>query len=372
MVLPAVRHKLWHGRAARTRPRTSAIPVPLPSPIDHMMQSFPPSRMLLPLAVAVFLAVPAPAAAAEEAPPVASAPDPEVLLAAHISGTEGRSGRLRLAISRPGERLDGASIAGVPREGVRYRWEPLEAGRGTAPLGETEINYGLVAPDTPGAWRLRLSGGEGSALVEGFTLVTVVDASEKRGGFLNGYHIGRYAARGSAPGDRYAPPEGFIEVTEAMRMVPVSDHLFLGDFLTKDQVEVWPKYLVLDLRLIDKLELVLAELRTMGVRASQLTIMSGFRTPQYNGPGGNGRATLSRHTYGDAADVWIDVSGNGMLDDLNGDGRVDEEDVQLILRAVERVEARYPELVGGAGVYGAAPHRGPFIHIDTRGHRSRW
>ena len=41
--------------------------------------------------------------------------------------------------------------------------------------------------------------------------------------------------------------------------------------------------------------------------------MSGFRTPQYNKGGGNtgGRAGLSRHMYGDAADIFIDSNGDG-------------------------------------------------------------
>jgi len=328
--------------------------------------------ILVPLALAAFAAAAGPASATgHEETVLGPTQGPGALSSARVTGIGGRSGRLRLAIADPGDRL-AVGVEGIPAEGVRYRWEPLETGRSPEIRGETDITHGIEAPGTPGAWRLRLSTGESSAVIESFTLVTRISASEKRSGFLNGYHIGRYPALGRDASDPYAPPEGFIEVTEAMRMVPVSDHLHLGDFLTKDQRDVWPKYLVLDLRLIDKLELVLQELRGMGVWASQLTVMSGYRTPQYNGPGGDGRASLSRHTYGDAADVWIDGSGNGHLDDLNGDGRIDEEDVRLILRAVERVEARYPELVGGAGVYRAAPHRGPFIHIDTRGHPSRW
>ena len=29
-------------------------------------------------------------------------------------------------------------------------------------------------------------------------------------------------------------------------------------------------------------------------------------------------------------------------------------------------------LVGGLGIYGPAPHRGPFIHVDVRGEAARW
>jgi hypothetical protein len=37
-----------------------------------------------------------------------------------------------------------------------------------------------------------------------------------------------------------------------------------------------------------------------------------------------------------------------------------------------RDEAWYEPLVGGLGIYGPAPHRGPFVHVDTRGRPARW
>ncbi len=105
-----------------------------------------------------------------------------------------------------------------------------------------------------------------------------------------------------------------------------------------------------------------------------VSVMSGFRTPQYNANGGNtgGRASLSRHMYGDAADVWIDNDGDGRMDDLNRDGRVDMRDSQVMAAAVDRVERAHPDLVGGVGVYPTGPGHGPFTHIDARGYRARW
>jgi len=154
----------------------------------------------------------------------------------------------------------------------------------------------------------------------------------------------------------------------------VSEHFTLGDFLTHDQPNVWPKYLVLQPRLIDKLELVLADLEAHGVDVHGVRVMSGFRTPQYNYTGGNtgGRANLSRHMYGDASDIYIDNDGDGQMDDLNHDRRISIDDARVILDAVDRVDAVHPELIGGAGVYTAAAGHGPFIHIDTRGYRARW
>lgn len=224
----------------------------------------------------------------------------------------------------------------------------------------------IVAPNEPGIWMLENA--EGVTV----TVVTLVSASRVRGGRLNGYHIGMYPTAGSERADLYSPPTGFIEVTPENRDLRVSEHLTVGQFLTKDQVDVWPKYVALDMRLIDKLELVIQELNAMGVRASRVHVMSGFRTPQYNGPGGDGRAALSRHMWGDAADMWIDDDGDGMMDDLNGDGEVNFTDASLIMRAVDRVEARHPGLVGGAGLYAGSDVRGPYIHIDARGHHARW
>jgi len=163
-------------------------------------------------------------------------------------------------------------------------------------------------------------------------------------------------------------------VTQESKDTPVSEHFKLGDFLTKDQPNVWPKYMLLRPKLIDKLELTIAELEHSGHPVRNLHIMSGFRTPEYNYTGGNtqGRANLSRHMYGDASDVFVDNDGNGVMDDLNHDGRVDVRDAEVIQQAVERVEKAHPDLVGGVGVYSACCGHGPFTHIDVRGYRARW
>lgn len=210
---------------------------------------------------------------------------------------------------------------------------------------------------------------------DSFSFITLRPFAEKRNGRIGTYRIGSWPfERRTASNPRYANPAGFIEVTPENQDTYVSEHFRLRDFLTKDQKAVWPKYLVLDERLLDKLELVMAELSRSGVPARNLHVMSGFRTPQYNaqGVGAGGRASSSRHQYGDAADVFVDNDHNGQLDDLNGDGRVNTADVGVMVAAVERVERAYPQLVGGAGVYRSTSAHGPFVHIDARGNRARW
>ena len=81
---------------------------------------------------------------------------------------------------------------------------------------------------------------------------------------------------------------------------------------------------------------------------------------------------MSRHQYGDAADVYPNDRGKGRMDDLNGDGRVDLTDARILANAADAVERQHPELVGGIGIYPATSAHGPFVHIDARGTRARW
>jgi hypothetical protein len=207
-----------------------------------------------------------------------------------------------------------------------------------------------------------------------FTFITLRPFSDKVKGRVGGYRMGYWPfERRRVRSEAYAGLDGFIEVTRENQDTQLSEHFRLRDFLTKDQRDVWPKYLVLDTKLIDKLELVIDDLVSRGYDVRQVSVMSGFRTPQYNRRGvGRGRADASRHQYGDAADVFVDNDRNGRMDDLNRDGRVDTRDARILLDAVDRVEAKYPGLVGGAGVYAATRAHGPFAHIDARGKRARW
>jgi hypothetical protein len=192
--------------------------------------------------------------------------------------------------------------------------------------------------------------------------------------WLNGYRLGYWPEeKGRVRSEAYKNPDGFIEVTPDNEDTRVSEHFRLRDFVSHDQKDVWPKYVVLREPLLDKLELVIEDLNDHGINAEGLGIRSGFRTPAHNfAVRGEGSARDSRHQFGDAADVYIDQEGNGKMSDLNGDGKVSFADVKLILDAVERVEARYPELVGGTGLYAYSGPSGPFAHIDVRGTRARW
>jgi uncharacterized protein YcbK (DUF882 family) len=277
-------------------------------------------------------------------------------------------------------------VSGRLRAGLHVRGDvaPTDTLRDTLPVGAT-IQYSASSaradsagaansPGSAGVWRLAIKAGKVVRSVTDFSIITMLPFSEKSAGRIGTYRIGFWPGERSRASARYSIPSGFIEVTPDNQDTQVSDHFRLRHFLTKDQPNVWPKYLVLDIGLVDKLELVLADLEQRGYRTDGVRVMSGFRTPQYNATGGNtaGRAALSRHMYGDAADIYIDNDGNSTMDDLNRDGRVNIRDAQVILGSVDRVEREYPALVGGAGQYPAGSGHGPFIHIDTRGFRARW
>jgi hypothetical protein len=237
-----------------------------------------------------------------------------------------------------------------------------------ATLGGFIKAYGEAAIRTPAVHQVAANGTKTS-----FAFIVMRPFGEKRGDVLQGYRLGRWPSERWMMGRKYWNPDGFIEVTPANATLRLSEHFVLAQFLTHDQLDIWPKYVVLQEPLIDKLELVLADLAAHGVPTDRVRILSGFRAPYYNDRiVAEGAARASRHQYGDAADVIIDANGDGRMDDLNHDGRLDLSDTQLILRSVERVEQAYPALLGGLGLYHAMGASGPFAHIDVRGTSARW
>jgi hypothetical protein len=158
--------------------------------------------------------------------------------------------------------------------------------------------------ETDGIYRV-----PGGIAGESFALVAMHDFSLKTGAYVGSYRMGYWPAERQRIRSRaYENPAGFVEVTPANLDMRLSVHFRLRDFLTHDQATIWPKYLVLREALLDKLELVLAELERGGHSTSRVIVLSGFRTPAYNLALGDasGRARESRHQYGDAADIIID------------------------------------------------------------------
>lgn len=269
----------------------------------------------------------------------------------------GLSGELRYAPALPGSKV----VRTVP-------------GGASAVIDGTEVNF--VAPRQPGIYDFAVEINDAQRKIDDIRIVTLVPRSQKKQGRIGSYQLGTwpFEGGGTPKTERYTAPAGFIQVTPQNQTFDVSTHFELRQFLTKDQHNVWPKYLLLDPLLIDKLELIVKQLQKEGVRVEHVHVMSGFRTPRYNAGGGNtaGRANLSRHMYGDAADVYVDNNRDGQPDDITGDGRVTVRDAERFAAAAEVVERANRSLVGGVGTYVACCGHGPFTHVDVRGYRARW
>ena len=244
----------------------------------------------------------------------------------------------------------------------------VQASGGTA-LQLSPQQWAWVAPAQPGVSRLRVTDASGTAMVlNAITMVPFDHQSDT----IGDYAIGDYQDEPMGGDPIYDQPRGFIRVTQELADLPVSPHYRLGQFLAKQEAD-WPKYLALSAPMLVKLERLTAAVRAAGHPTDGLTVMSGFRTPAYNAAIGN-TTVYSRHLYGDAADVFVDHDGDGVMDDLDGDGAVTQADAEWLAALVEGFtgEPWYRDLVGGLGIYGPAPHRGPFVHVDVRGQPVRW
>ncbi len=257
----------------------------------------------------------------------------------------------------------------------------IEADSGSDPARTFDLESmgGELASEGPNRWTWT------APAQPGLTRMTVLDRVTTESVQLNvfvmvpkgkvpaGYRIGAYPAPPRCHSDSYVAPRGFIEVTPDVENVLVAPHFHLGQFVCKQQVG-YPKFLTLREPLLVKLELLLEEANREGLHAETFSVMSGYRTPFYNRAIGN-ITTFSRHQYGDAADIFIDEHPkDGVMDDLNHDGRCDVADARLLQRLIESAATRpeFQPLIGGLGLYGPTSVHGPFVHVDVRGFPAHW
>jgi hypothetical protein len=306
----------------------------------------------------------------DDAPPIASfISDAVVRGMASKSGYRGISGAVLIDVHAPGDPL---TLPDSLPAGTQIVYKPI----GTPDTTPVHGASATAPPAQPGIFKVLLQLGNAAREIPGMSVATLVPMSEKKRGYVGQYLVGSWpfenGARPRSPA--YTPPRGFIQVTPDNLGTRITEHLKLGDYLTKGQTNVWPKYVVMVPRELDKIELTMQELEREGHPVEKIGIISAFRTPNYNVEGGNpaGRAALSRHMYGDAMDIYIDNNHDGRMDDLNGDGRIDVKDARVIGHAAEQVERNNPSMVGGIGIYAPTGAHSGFVHIDTRGFRARW
>ncbi len=205
-----------------------------------------------------------------------------------------------------------------------------------------------------------------------FNIFVMVPASELKGGYLRGYPIGDYPSTSLKNLDFYKVPRGFIKMDFESAKIKVSPHFTLGQFFCKQSMDL-PAYLFLKERLLLKLEWVLERANAAGFACSTFTVMGGYRTPHYNSLLGNVRN--SSHQFGGAADIFIDANPkDGKMDDLNGDGKSNQDDAQLLFDLADATKQKeYPlDYMGGISIYPKTPSHGPFVHIDVRGFQAIW
>lgn len=282
-------------------------------------------------------------------------------------------GKARFSISIDGVEIEYRVFAWFAMPGTRLKLTSA------APIGVEASGIGIrdkvgavevIAPEAAGNYRVTIRSADDLIVLNLFVMrpaTAIVD------GKMGAYRIGRYPKTLFKGLPAYASPKGFIEVHREQRNIAVSPHFQLGQFLSK-QASGWPKYLLLRPTLIIKLERTLENLNKLGVRADTFTVMSGYRTPWYNRAIGN-RTTSSRHLYGGAADIFVDVDPHdGVMDDLDGDGRISKADADWLFDRLEGFSAKpwYRRHQGGLGAYGSTPAHGPFVHVDARGYRARW
>ena len=224
------------------------------------------------------------------------------------------------------------------------------------------------APDEPGVYPLRIDAGSGDFVH--LNVLVMHDREHVTGGDLHGYAIGAYRSEPLRGDPAYLPPEGFVEAVAGYEDVLVSPHFTLAQFLCKQPGE--RRFLAISTPLVRKLETVLEAVNDAGISTRSFHVMSGFRTPAYNASIGN-KTVYSRHLWGDAADIYVDVDGNRQMDDLNGDGRSDVEDARVLYGIVEGIERGDDAIQdGGLGLYRRNAAHGPFVHVDARGQSVRW
>ncbi len=244
----------------------------------------------------------------------------------------------------------------------------LDVNSGNVEAISAEI-WHWTAPSKPGFNVISLHKGDRHQHLHVFVMRP---ASEVKNGKLRGYRIGTYPKTPYRQLKEYLPPSGFIEVTKEDAERQLTPLFKVRQFLSK-QSSGWPKYLVLKEELLLKLHRISLILNDEGIDGCGIHIMSGFRTPFYNARIGNGKN--SRHIYGGAADIFIDSNPkNGVMDDLNKDGKINKKDADFLYKLVDGQsdEEYWRRFIGGLGLYGSTSSHGPFVHVDERGFKARW
>ena len=245
------------------------------------------------------------------------------------------------------------SLFAAPGEELRLELASYDTGNlqlqldGRAYGAAGEGHWTFHAPEAPGLYQLRLehkTTGQHNLLnlFVGHTL----SPGEKT---LNGYLIGPPPPSHNKYPVFYAAPPLYFEVTADNVDTRVSEHFTLRQFLCKQESD-YPKYVIISESLLVLLEGLVQAVQQAGYPVETFGVISGYRTPYYNKSIGN--VPNSRHVYGDAMDFFVDVDGDGAMDDLNRDGENNRADVDLLYQIVDdyKQQPKNGLLIGGGAL----------------------
>ena len=273
-------------------------------------------------------------------------------------------GRVGFSVTIDGVRSDFRvfSLFALPGERMEVRASaPVEASARVGAIDATPAGFVWTAPERPGSYVIDLAADGRFMRLNAFVMRPATEIDE---GWLSDYRIDDYPKPREAGRAVYRRPRGFVVLTDENADMLVSPHFRLEQFECH-QFANGDRFLALRPELLLKLERILEEVNKAGYRASGFYVQSGYRTPFYNRAIGN-EMLYSRHMYGDAADILIDENGDGLIDDLNGDGISNLADAAVLYDLVERISAdpEFEPPQGGLGEYAPAALRGAFIHVD--------
>ena len=190
----------------------------------------------------------------------------------------------------------------------------------------------LEAPIKPGLYPLKVKNPDGRHARRFFRLSSWCRATPCATACSTTFRSAFYPETPLKGNPIYVAPKGFIEVTRENEDTKVSPNFRIKEFLTK-QKSGYPKYLVLDERLVYPARSDRRASRARGWDADDIFVMSGYRTPFYNKQLDDTKYSL--HQWGRAADIFLDKDGNGMMDDFNKDKVVTKEDAVALANVLE-------------------------------------
>jgi hypothetical protein len=296
-----------------------------------------------------------------------------ILLSAHTFARDKAS--IALTVNGLAFRQNVLSVFVLPGEIVSVQTtdstikRPVLASPDFLTLNMTEGSWHLKAPIEPGVYSLTLHAFTPIDPVH-INVFVLMPMSKLQDGLIEGYRIDPYPTETFRDLPKYLTPPGFVRVSKENIDMKVSAHFTLRQFLCKQESD-FPKFLVMQSTTLMMLEDLLAKVNEQGIKIDTFGFISGYRTPFYNRSIGN--VKNSRHAFGDAIDILIDADKNGVMDDLNNDGKTTIADVDIFYDLVSRFQDQSKgKYVGGIGRYAPKPHHGGFVHIDNRGYQARW